>query len=463
MKTYFFLFFLFTIEIAFAQSKDSNELSYNEFLGYVKKFHPLVKKANLELNMAQANLMMTRGAFDPKFEVDFSEKQFKSKDYYSKLNGSFKIPTWYGIEIKAGLDSNDGLYLNPENSTSNQALTAIGITVPLGQGLFINQRMADLKKAKIQYNLSQAEIKLQATAVLYDASLAYFNWKKNFTEVKLYEKYNKQADSRYTAIKKLIELGDKPAIDSIEAGIVVKNRALNLLDSQLKLTKAKLELSNFIWLENTIPVEISDNLIPEETLLVTIEETLKTNQFSTPEKTLDNHPKINALENKIEILTIDKKLKANLLLPKIDLSYSYLSEPRYFDNYQFDNYKVGINFYYPLLLRKERGSLKLAKFKLQDAQYSLDLEKVQLKNKINSYQAEIQSIKSQKKIINSLVKDNILMLNSEERLFSFGESSIFLINTRENNLVSAQLSEIILENRYFVSHAELFKTIANPN
>ncbi len=463
MKTYFFLFFLFTIEIAFAQSKDSNELSYNEFLGYVKKFHPLVKKANLELNMAQANLMMTRGAFDPKFEVDFSEKQFKSKDYYSKLNGSFKIPTWYGIEIKAGLDSNDGLYLNPENATSNQALTAIGITVPLGQGLFINQRMADLKKAKIQYNLSQAEIKLQAIAVLYDASLAYFNWKKNVAEVKLYEKYNKQADSRYTAIKKLIELGDKPAIDSVEAGIVVKNRALNLLDSQLKLTKAKLELSNFIWLENTIPVEISDNLIPEETLQATIEETLKTNQFSTPEKTLDNHPKINALENKIEILTIDKKLKANLLLPKIDLSYSYLSEPRYFDNYQFDNYKVGINFYYPLLLRKERGSLKLAKFKLQDAQYSLDLEKVQLKNKISSYQAEIQSIKSQKKIINSLVKDNILMLNSEERLFSFGESSIFLINTRENNLVSAQLSEIILENRYFVSHAELFKTIANPN
>ena len=68
MKTYFFLFFLFTIEMAFAQSKDSNELSYNEFLGYVKKFHPLVKKANLELNMAQANLMMARGAFDPKLK-----------------------------------------------------------------------------------------------------------------------------------------------------------------------------------------------------------------------------------------------------------------------------------------------------------------------------------------------------------------------------------------------------------
>ena len=44
-----------------------------------------------------------------------------------------------------------------------------------------------------------------------------------------------------------------------------------------------------------------------------------------------------------------------------------------------------------------------------------------------------------------LVKDNNTMLTSEERLFSFGESSIFLINTRENNLVVSQLSKINLE------------------
>jgi aspartyl/asparaginyl beta-hydroxylase (cupin superfamily) len=48
--------------------------------------------------------------------------------------------------------------------------------VPLGQGLFINQRMADLRKAKMQIQLGQAERKLQKQ--LYDASVAYFNWKK---------------------------------------------------------------------------------------------------------------------------------------------------------------------------------------------------------------------------------------------------------------------------------------------
>jgi hypothetical protein len=75
-----------------------------------------------------------------------------------------------------------------------------------------------------------------------------------------------------------------------------------------------------------------------------------------------NHPKINALETKIDMLEVDRKLKANALLQKIVL----ISEPQYIDSYKFENYKVGINFAYPLFLRKERGGLKLAiKFRKQ--------------------------------------------------------------------------------------------------
>ncbi|MFV8464599.1 TolC family protein [Flavobacterium sp. LB1P62] len=462
MKPLLFAFLFFALS-ATAQQNAPNELSYTEFLGYVKKYHPLVKNANLEINKAQANLMMARGGFDPKIEVDFSKKQFKDKEYYSILNSSFKIPTWYGIEIKAGFDNNDGIYLNPQNTVPNQGLTSLGITIPLGQGLFINQRMADLRKAKMQIQLSQSERKLQAIAVLYDASLAYFNWKKNFNEVQLYQEYSSNAQIRFKGIQSLIKQGDKPAIDSIEAGIIVKNRLLNLEDSNLKLAKAKLDLSNFLWLENNIPLEISDALIPETQLEFTIQESLKTNDLLNLDFSITNHPKINALQSKIDILNVERKLKANLLLPKIDVGYSYLSEPSYIDNYQFQDYKIGLDFYFPLFLRKERGSLKLAKYKVQETEFTLDLEKVQLTNKINAQKMEIVSLLKQKALIKGLVQDNLTMLNSEERLFSFGESSLFLINTRENNLVVAQLSKIALENRFYISNSELFKIMANPD
>ncbi|WP_409417402.1 TolC family protein [Flavobacterium sp. PS2] len=455
-----FLFIGFTV---FGQEPIAKEFSYNEFLGYVKKYHPLVKNANLEVSKAQANLMMARGGFDPKIEVDFSQKQFKDKEYYSILNSSFKIPTWYGIELKAGFDNNEGVYLNPENTTPNKGLTSFGISVPIGQGLFINQRMADVRKAKIQIKLSESERKLQAIAVLYDASIAYFNWKKNFDEMKLYETYNNNAQIRLTGIKALISQGDKPAIDSIEAGISLKNRELSLEDSKLKLAKSKLELSNFLWLENNIPLEMSDSLIPETELENSLQETLKTNDLLQNDFSLETHPKINALQNKIEILNVEKKLKENMLLPKINVGYSYLSEPGYIDNYRFEDYKIGLEFYFPLFLRKERGSLKLAKYKLQENEFALALEKIQLTNKISAQKTEITSLLKQKKLAKDLVENNVTMLNSEERLFSFGESSLFLINTRENNLVSAKLAAIALENRFYISNSELFKIMANPD
>ena len=84
-------------------------------------------------------------------------------------------------------------------------------------------------------------------------------------------------------------------------------------------------------------------------------------------------------------------------------------------------------------------------------------------NKISAQKLEINSLTKQKKLAKDLVENNLTMLNSEERLFSFGESSLFLINTRENNLVSAKLASIALENRFYISNSELFKIIANPD
>jgi outer membrane protein TolC len=457
------LLLLLSTTMLFGQNATPKEFTFAEFLGYVKKYHPLVKSANLEISQAQANLMMARGAFDPKIEIDFDKKQFKDKEYYSLLNSSFKIPTWYGIELKAGFDNNEGVYINPENTVPSTGLTSIGINVPLGQGLFINQRMADIRKAKLQIQLSQSERKIQTTAVLYDAALAYFTWKKNYSEVQLYEQYLSNAKTRNIGIASLIKNGDKPAIDSIEAGIIFKNRQLSLEDALLKLTKSKLELSTYLWLDNNVPIELQDTLIPEENLKESIKELLKTEELLATNNSITNHPKIKALENKINILTVDRKLKANQLLPKIDLGYSLLSEPTDLNQSNTKNYKIGLNFYFPLFLRKERGSLQLAKFKIQDTNFELELEKIQLTNKIKAQRTEIKSLENQMQLSSELVNDYNLMLTSEERLFSFGESSIFLLNTRENNLVSAQLSNIALENRYYNSNAALFKIMANPD
>lgn len=462
MKTTIAVFLLFCT-FSWSQNKASDSiLTLDAYLGYVKQFHPLVKQANLEVSQAQSGIIASRGGFDPKIEVDYENKQFNSTEYYDLLNTTFKIPTWYGVEVKAGFDRMEGVYLNPQNTTPDNGLAILGISVPVGQGLLINNRMADLKKAKLYVNLSQAERDLEVANILYLASNSYFNWYKNYTEYKLYETFLKNAQVRYDGITGLINAGDRPAIDSVEAGILVKSRQLSLEQSRLKLVKSKLELSNYLWFDNNLPLELQDFITPESALEKTVENTLKTNGLLLASIDFDNHPKIKSLQNKVSILEVDKRLKGNLLLPTINLNYNYISEPEFVQDFNTLNYKFGVNFSLPLFLRKERGNFQIAKFKLQDAELDLQFENQVLKNKIEYQLEEISSLKSQIEIANELVANFKTMLDSEEKLFLFGESSLFIINSRENSLLNTSLQQIDTQVRFCASNADLFKLIANP-
>jgi outer membrane protein TolC len=462
MKNKFYLLLFFSV-VSWSQNLATDSiLTLDAYLGYVKQFHPLVKQANLEVSQAQAGIIAARGGFDPKIEVDYENKQFKTTEYYDLLNTTFKIPTWYGIEIKAGFDQMDGVFLNPQNNTPTNGLAMAGISVPIGQGLFINDRMADLKKAKIFSSLSQAERDLEVANVLYAAANSYFNWYRNYNEYKLYETFLKNSEVRFNGIKGLITAGDRPSIDSVEAGILVKSRKLSLEQSRLKLLKSKLELSNFLWFENNLPLELQDGISPEYELEKKVENTLKTNGLLLADVDFQNHPKIRSLQNKVSILEVEKRLKGDLLKPTINLNYNYLSEPEFVRDFNTVNYKYGVNFSFPLFLRKERGNFKMAKLKLQDAELDLQFENQVLKNKIDYQLEEINSLKNQIEIANELVDNFQTMLDAEERMFFYGESSLFLINSRENSLLSISLQQIDTQMKFCVSNADLFKLIANP-
>jgi outer membrane protein TolC len=462
MRATIALFLVFSF-LSYSQENAADSiLTLDAYLGYVKQFHPLVKQANIEVSQAQSEIIASRGGFDPKIEVDYENKQFKSTEYYDLLTTTFKIPTWYGVEIKAGFDRMEGDFLNPQNTTPDNGLAKLGISVPLGQGLLINDRMADLKKAKIFVNLSKAERDLEVANILYLASNSYFNWYRNYNEYKLYQTFLKNATIRYDGIIGLIDAGDRPAIDSVEAGILVKSRKLNLEQARLKLVKSKLELSNFLWFENNLPLELQDFITPESALEKSIENTLRTNGLLLATIDFENHPKIKSLQNKVSILEVDKRLKGNLLLPTLNLNYNYISEPEFVRDFNTLNYQYGVNFSLPLFLRKERGNFQVAKFKLQDAELDLQFENQVLKNKIEYQLEEISSLKSQIDIANELVSNFQTMLDSEEKLFLFGESSLFLINTRENSLLSTSLQQIDTQIKFCVSNSDLFRLIASP-
>jgi outer membrane protein TolC len=252
--------------------------------------------------------------------------------------------------------------------------------------------------------------------------------------------------------------GDKPSIDTLEAGINLNSRQLNLEKARIKLVKSSLELSNFLWLNENTPVELQENIVPDINTLNNVDTAFNIALFNNADFDIDSHPKIRSLEFKIKSLNIERKLKMNNLLPQLDVQYNFLTQtPREVNSLVVDNYKAGINFKVPLFLRKERGDLKLAKIKLQNAELENEATKVVIKNKVNAVQQELESFVIQSTYITNIVKDYGTLLKAEERKFFLGESSLFLVNSRESKLIETKLKAIEIENAYFNSKANLFK------
>ena len=443
-------------------SQDSTSvISLSEYLGYVKSFHPIVKQANLIINESEAKLMKARGAFDPKLEVDYDRKKFKNTEYYDKLNASFKIPTWFGVELKGNLEENTGEFLSREAFLPDGGLYSAGVSVPVARGLLTNARMAMLRQSRLYVKQAQADRQLLVNDILYNATVTYFNWLKTYNEKRVYEDFLTNAKIRFDGIKTSYEVGDKPAIDTLEARIAFNNRRLNLEKSRIKFIKSSLELSNFLWLNDNTPIEIEAQIIPDVNTFNTIDETLNTSGLDIASFNIDNHPKLQSLDYKFKSLNIDKRLKTNNLLPKIDLQYNFLSEtPDVVRSFSTSAYKSGVNVSFPLFLRKERGDLRLAKIKLQNTEFDIQNTRVSLRNKIDAINQELDSYLLQNDYTDIIVNDYSTMLSAEERKFFLGESSLFLVNSRESKLIDAKLKAIEIENSFFKTKANLFNVLA---
>ncbi|WP_295180173.1 TolC family protein, partial [uncultured Christiangramia sp.] len=104
--------------------------------------------------------------------------------------------------------------------------------------------------------------------------------------------------------------------------------------------------------------------------------------------------------------------------------------------------------------------LQKSKIKLQDAELELYSEQLNLQNKIRGLKEQFLSYQEQVLMINQLVENYEIMLNAEERKLQLGESSVFLVNTREKSLISAKLKQISVQEKLWNTRAELTQVLA---
>jgi outer membrane protein TolC len=408
--------------------------------------------AGLEVDYAQADLLMARGGFDPKVESTFDRKSIGGQDYYNHWISQLKVPIWAGIDFKVEREQNTGDRLNPELSSLQ---TFTGFSVPIGKGLLMENRRSTLLQSQIYQNISLAEQRKMINKIVFAGAKEYWNWYLNYQALRIQTEAYQLAKDRFLLVKSQAEVGEKAPIDSVEAKITLQTREVDVQNSLIDFRNASLLLSNYLWDQNDVPLEIPEGFIPPSIPSFLLDEE-RLNIFV--EQAKNNHPEITKLNFKYEQIKVQERLAREAFKPQLDLNFGYLDTPKYsFGEYSLasSNHKLGLDFSIPLFLRKERGKLQQVKIK----QISNELERRQLSREIlNDVYISYNQAKNLENVIRIQNEAAVLqqaLLDAEKSKFSIGESSLFLINSRENKLLDIKLKLEELKSKYEKSIASL--------
>ncbi len=440
------IFLILSSTFSFGQDSTSTRtLTYEEFINQVMSDHPIVFQSDIVQRTGEALVRAARGNFDPKLFGDINQKYFKDKQYYSRANGGITIPTWFGISGEAGYTVNDGVFLNPENRVPDAGLWYAGLRLELGNGLIIDKRRAELKKAKIYRESNEQEQRMMLNQLRLDASLAFWKLLQAYQKVEVYSNALRNARERFQGIVRTAEFGDRADIDTVEAKILVQDREIVYMEALTKLQNAEAQVELYMWTQGSIPLEM-ENVVPmvgNKTL-----ERMETKPDGI-DSLLANHPYLLLNQFKMEQSQVEIQLKREQLKPKLTLKYNAISEPinnNPFSEYAIENYTWGAKIAYPILTRKERGNLQLARLKLEDQKLKNNLIGAELNYKVQVVWNDYQLAFDQMNLYRNIVENNTTMYNSELTLFNLGESSVFMINSRENKLLKSQIKLIEVEN-----------------
>ncbi|QGW27722.1 TolC family protein [Phnomibacter ginsenosidimutans] len=254
-----------------------------------------------------------------------------------------------------------------------------------------------------------------------------------------------------------VEQGDRPGIDSTEALTQLLTFQAAQANAYNEFLKAGFELSNYLWTQDMQPAVLPASVVPA----VNTDETDPYKmQFKPLNELLDvagtNHPKLQTFQFKLDALEIERQLKLQSLLPAVNLKYNILSKGyQVWDSFDAatlqNNYKFGLEVGIPLFLRQGRGDYRSAKLKIQATEVDRSATQLGIANKVKQYYNEMLNLLQQLRLQEQALQAYQKVFEVELMKFELGESTLFLLNSRENKVLESRQKVAELKAKYFKS------------
>ncbi len=454
---------LFLVVRAFPQASldDLPILEWPIFQEMILADHPLIEKADLIAAQGDWTVREAGSFFEPKLFGDWDQKTFEAKNYYRVLDAGLGISLPYGPRLKVGYQWTDGIFLNPADNLPERGQAVIGLELPLIQGLVFDPGRAGVQKSRFEQAGLEARRRMLINDLLYEGASHYIYWVIAENRLQLMENALQVTRVRHQAIVSSFFAGDLPGVDTTESYLQVQNRMLDVQDAALTQQKAQFALLNFFWGQNNPATPTSFPWNSPSLDQAWMEDG---GGFPAPpiNPALNQHPKMLELAAKAGSLDVDVRMSRQEMLPQLDVNYFLLGDGWTFSpiptsegptngSVFAQNYKWGIKFGWPILMRKGNAKRQINQIKFEQNQRDQQAIFRDIENKVAAFQTEFDITMEQIRLFESAVENYRFLLSAEVEKFRLGESSIFLINSREQSLIEARNKLFSLYGKYYLS------------
>ncbi len=361
-------------------------------------------------------------------------------------------------------------YLNP---AYNSGLT-LSFTQSLMRGFGTDVNRAQIEVARRNKDISRVQFEESVISTVQAVESAYWNLVYAIDNLKAKQHSLKLAQDLLGQTRTRVRIGTSAPIDIVQSEATVASRELDIILAENQVGNAEDVLKGLMGFEN--PEDWKSRIVPMDALGVT---TTTVNLDESIANGLQRRPELRQRQLEAQISQINLLSARNAALPQLDLSlrYGYAgvggtqtitdpstgqvlgTTPGGWDdplsqilNHQYNNWGALVNFSYPLENTTARANLAQARFGLSAARQNAALTQQGI---ISDVRNAVRGLEASSRGISAAIKSRELAernLDAEQKKFDNGMSTAFNVVKIQDDLASAQASE--LQARVYYRQAE---------
>ena len=319
-----------------------------------------------------------------------------------------------------------------------------GVSLPLWQGGAIDRRRADISVATLARDAAAAELDARAIELERAAGRAYWAWVGAGLRLEVQRALLKLAQDRDEALRKQIVAGGVPPVEGIDNRRAIVDRGARIIAGERALQQAAFDLARHLRdasgeVQAPAPSRLPDAFPEPQRPTAEVSESMIREAWA-------RRPDLRRLMLQRDAAAVELKLARNNRSPRIDVdaygakdigavdpAYAYLKPAEFV---------AAVSVELPLALRGARGKLRRAEAELARIDAELRMARDVITLELRDAHSALVAAHARVALAREQLTAAHELELAERSRFRLGDSTLLLVNLREQAATDAALQEL---------------------